>query len=105
MTREELNKNWALSEYNEGEEDQLDYYINERKCNVGDSAYLYDHADEELTEMKIIHIICWSDNPDLYDELIENDDVLLDGEDEYEASTSAEFITDNDSYLVWFEYC
>lgn len=104
MTREELEKSWALSAYNEGEEDQLDYYINERKCSVGDTAYLYDYADEDLTKMEIIHIICRSDDPDSYDELIEDEDVLLDGEDEYDASTSAEFITDNDCYLVWFKY-
>ena len=36
--------------------------------------------------------------------MIENEDVLLEGEDKYEADTSAEFITDNDCYLVWFNY-
>ena len=102
MTREEL-KNWALSEYNEDEEDQLDYYINERKCDVGDKAYLYSHEDNELVEMEIIHIIARSDDMNYYNELLETD-VLLDGEDEYNADTSAEFITDNDCYLVWFKY-
>lgn len=33
---------------------------------------------------------------------MENDDVLIDGEDKYDADTSAEFITDCDCYLVWF---
>lgn len=102
MTREEL-KNWEVSEYNEDAEDQLDYYINERQCDVGDKAYLYSHEDNELTEMKIIHIISRTDNEELYDNLL-NDDVLLDGEDKYDADTSAEFITDNDCYLVWFKY-
>lgn len=102
MTREEL-KNWALSEYNEDTEDQLDYYINERKCDVGDKAYLFSHADDELTEMEIIHIIARLDDEEYYDELLETD-VLLDGEDKYNADTSAEFITDNDCYLVWFKY-
>lgn len=102
MTREEL-KNWELSEYNEGTEDQLDYYINERKCNVGDKAYLYNHADDELIEMEIIRIIARYNNEFVYDHLLETD-VLLDGEDAYNADTSAEFITDNDCYLVWFKY-
>lgn len=103
MTREEL-KNWELSEYNEETEDQLDYYINERKCDVGDKAYLYSHEDNELTEMEIIKIIARSNDTKLYDELIVDDEVLINGEDEYKADTSAEFITDNDCYLVWFKY-
>lgn len=102
MTREDL-KNWELSEYNEDTEDQLDYYINERKCDVGDKAYLYSHEDKELTEMEIIHIICRSDDTFVYDKLLKTE-VLLDGEDEFKADTSAEFITDNDCYLVWFKY-
>ena len=103
MTREEL-KNWALSEYNEDTEEQLDYYINEYKCDIGNKAYLYSHEDNELTEMEIVCIISRLDNIEYYDELLENEDVLLDGEDEYNADTSAEFITDNDCYLVWFKY-
>lgn len=103
MTREEL-KNWILSEYNEDSDDQLDYYINGMKCEVGDKAYLYDHAEDELTEMEIIHIIHRMNDMEYYDELIEDEDVLLDGEDEYEADTSAEFITDDNCCLVWFKY-
>ena len=103
MTREEL-RNWELSEYNEDTEDQLDYYLNARRCNVGDSAYLYDYAEDELSELKIVHIISWSDDVELYEELLEDDNVLIYGEEEYDADTSAEFITDDDSYLVWFKY-
>jgi hypothetical protein len=44
------------------------------------------------------------DDPILYDYLVENEDVLLDGEDKFNADTSAEFIMDNDCYLVWFKY-
>ena len=101
MTREEL-KNWELSEYNEDTKEQLDYYINERKCDVGDKAYLYSHSDDRLTEMEIVHEICLLDCIDYYDSL--DEDVLIDGEDKYNADTSAEFITDNDCYLVWFKY-
>lgn len=97
-------RNWALSEYNEDTEDQLDYYINERKCDVGDKAYLYSHEDKELTEMEIIYIIERSNDMDYYDELLSDEDVLLNGEYEHDADTSAEFITDNDCYLVWFKY-
>ena len=101
MTREDL-KNWELSEYNEDTEDQLDYYINERKCDVGDKAYLYSHEDDELTEMEIIKIVARSDDMEYYDNL--DEDALIDGETEYGADTSAEFITDNDCYLIWFKY-
>ena len=99
MTIQELEENWTLSDY-----DELEYYINECECSVGDKAYLYSYEDDEITEMEIVHKICWSDNPDCYDKLLENEDVLIDGEDEYNADTSAEFITDNDSYLIWFKY-
>ena len=101
MTRIDL-KNWTLSEYNENTEDQLDYYINERKCDVDDEAYLYKHDEDELIRMEIVHIIARSNDIDYYDEL--DEDVLLDGEDKYNADISAEFITDNDYYLVWFKY-
>ena len=99
MTLQELEENWTLSDY-----DELEYYIDENKCNIGNKAYLYSYEDDELTEMEIIHVICRSDNSDYYDELLENEDVLLDGEDEYKADTSAEFITDNDCYMIWFKY-
>jgi hypothetical protein len=104
MTRSTLKRFWAVSSYNEDEEDQLDYYIKESKCDVGDTAYLYDHAENELTEMEIVHIIAWSDDTYVYDKLLKDEDILVDGEDYYKADTSAEFITDNDCYLVWFKY-
>lgn len=103
MTVNEL-KNWTVSEYNEETEDQLDYYINENKCTVGDKAYLYSHTEKELTEMEIVHIISRMKNMKRYDELLKNENILIDGEEEYKADTSAEFITDNDCYLVWFKY-
>ena len=101
MTREEL-KNWILSEYNEDTEDQLDYYINGRACDMGDKAYLYDHAENELIEMEVVHIISRVDNMEFYDGLSE--DILFEKEAEYGADTSAEFIFDDDCCLVWFKY-
>lgn len=95
-------KNWAVSEYNEDTEEQLDYYFNERMRNPGDTAYMYSHRDKTYTKLEIIHVISRSNNIEDYDSL--DKDVLLDGEDEYKADTSAEFITDNDCYLVWFTY-
>lgn len=95
-------KNWTLSEYNEGTEDQLDYYINENACKEGDKAYLYSHTDDTWQEMTIIRLIIRSDDMEYYDNL--DEDILLSGEEEYKADTSAEFITDNNCYLVWFTY-
>ena len=103
MTREFLEENWAVSSYDEDTMCQIDYYIDEDNCDVGSKAYMYSHLDEELVEMEIVHIIALSKDFDLYNELLEDDDVLINGEEEYGADCSAEFITDNDSYLVWFK--
>ena len=102
MTREFLEENWSVSSYNEDTEYQIDFYIYESQCEVGDKAYFYSHEDKELREMEIVHIISLSDDFDLYTKLLEDEDVLINGEEEYDADASAEFITDNDSYLVWF---
>lgn len=102
ITREYLEKNWCVSSYNEEEEDQLDYYIDLCKCDVGDKAYLYCHEEDVLIEMEIIHMIIWSDDTDYYDNL--DGDVLIEGEVEYGADTSAEFFTGDDSCLIWFKY-
>ena len=93
---------FIISSYNEDTEDQLDYYIDEGKCNVGDIAYLYDYADKRFTKMEITHIIRRSDDMESYDNL--DEDILCDRETEYNADTSAEFIMDYDCYLVWFKY-
>ena len=103
VTREFLEENWAVSSYDEDTMCQIDYYIDEDNCDVGSKAYMYSHLDEELVEMEILHIIALSNDFDLYNELLEDDDVLINGEEEYGADCSAEFITDNDSYLVWFK--
>lgn len=103
MTREYLEENWAVSSYDEDTMCQIDYYIDEDNCSVGDKAYMYSHADEELIEMEIVHIITLSNDFDQYNNLLADDDVLINGEEEYSADCSAEFITDNDSYLVWFK--
>lgn len=103
MKAPEQLKNWTVSEYNENTKDQLDYYINKNKCNAGDTAYLYSHADDTLTELTIVKTIRRSDNMEYYDNNLD-EDVLLWGEDAYNADTSAEFITDDDCYLIWFQY-
>ena len=98
------NPNWIVSEYNEGTDKQLDYYINERYRNENDTAYIYFYEDKQLNELKIVKLICRTDDMEAYDKLVENEDVLLDGESKYNADTSAEFVTDNDCYLVWFKH-
>ena len=98
------NPNWIVSEYNEGTDEQLDYFINERQCNDGDTAYVYSHEDNQLNELQIVKLVSRISDIEVYDKLVENEDVLLDGESKYNADTSAEFVTDNDCYLVWFKY-
>lgn len=89
------------SAYNEGTDSELDYYIKETPT-IGDTAWLYAKEYDTIQEMRIKQVICRSDDVEAYD--ANSEDVLIDGESEYDADTSAEFITDNDSYLVWFDY-
>lgn len=103
LTKEYLDKNYVSSSYNEGTDEELVYYINGRKCNVGDTAYLYSEEENQVMELIIVKIILRSDDPQEYEELISDDNILIDGEDKYIADTSAEFITDNDCCLVWFK--
>ena len=97
---DKADQNYIASSYNKDTDEQLDYYIDERNCNIGDIAYLYSHEDKEAIKMKIIKIICRSDNVDYYDRLISDNDVLLNGEDKYHADTSAEFGGDQ-MVAVW----
>ena len=50
MTREFLEENWAVSSYDEDTMCQIDYYIDEGNCSVGNKAYMYSHLDEELVK-------------------------------------------------------
>lgn len=101
MKLEDL-KNWSLTQYNENTDFQLDYYMNEAECKIGDTAYLYPHEHNELWKMEIAHVIRRSDNPHAYDKF--NKDILIEGEIKYGVDASAEFITDKDCYLVWFNF-
>ena len=103
MTREFLEENWVVSSYDEGEDCQMDYYIHEFNCFQGEKAYCYSHEDDELRELEIVHVIARMDNVSLYDELIQDEDVLINGEEEYDADCSAEFIAKFSCYLVWFK--
>lgn len=105
MNIEILNnyKKFFRSDYNEGTEDELSYYIDIQKHKIGDTGYLYLHQDKSITKMSIVHIITNKTIPiNMYDRLIENDDVLINGEEKYNADTSAEFITDDECMLIWF---
>ena len=103
VTREFLEKNWEVSSYNEGTDEQIDYYMNELRSAPGDHGYVYVHEDDELRELEIVHIIAQSDDPGRYEELLQDDDVLINGEEEYGADASAEFIAKYNSYMVWFK--
>ncbi len=103
ITREFLEEHWAVSSYNEGEDCQLDYYMNEFRNCVGDPAYVYVHEDDELRKLEIVHIVASIDDQAYYDKLIQDDDVLINGCDEYGADYSAEFNTMFGSYLLWFK--
>lgn len=99
-----LEEGVLLSEYNEGTQEQKDYYVSEYGCRAGEKAYVYSHEDDSTTELEIIHVIRRSDDMAAYDELLKQENVLVDGESKYGADTSAEFITDDDCYLMWFKY-
>lgn len=89
------------SAYNEDTDSELDYYIKEPPT-IGDFAWLYAKEYDTVQKMRIKQVIYRSDDVDAYD--ANSEDILIDGESKYDADTSAEFITDNDSYLVWFDY-
>lgn len=93
-----------ISSYNEGTKDYLEFRLYIGDAKVGSSGYLYRCSDKRVITMKVVHIIKRSDDMKLYDDLIKNDNVLINGETEYNADTSAEFIFDEDCYLVWFKY-
>ena len=103
MTREFLEDNWDVSAYDEGEDFEIDYYLKKDDNAAGDTAYLYRHEDDTLQKLEIVHIISRMADPEAYDALLEDDDVLLKGEEEYGADCSAEFILWHDSFLVWFK--
>ncbi|MBR6102121.1 MAG: hypothetical protein IKP95_06825 [Ruminococcus sp.] len=103
ITREYLEKNWELSAYDEDTDEEIDYYINGNNVRPGDKAYMYVNEDGELRELEILHTVACSDDPDEYNRLLEEEDVLLRLIDEYGADTGAEFITDKDSYLICFK--
>lgn len=89
------------SAYNEDTDSELDYYIKEPPA-IGDIAWLYAKEYDTVQKMRIKQVVCRSDDVEAYD--ANSEDILIDGESEYDADTSAESITDNDSYLVWFDY-
>lgn len=97
----ELRSLCIESAYNEDTDSELDYYIKEPPA-IGDIAWLYAKEYDTVQKMRIKQVIRRSDNVEAYG--ANSEDALTDGESEYDADTSAEFITDNDSYLVWFDY-
>ena len=101
---ENLLQKYIESEYNEDSDEQMIYYVSESHCDIGKTAYLFKKENQELCELEIVHIIARSNNPDHYDNLLQDEDILINGEDTYNADTSCEFISDNDCYLVWFKY-
>ena len=103
VCREYLEDCWDKSSYDEGEDCQIDYFLKKDDNAAGDTAYAYYHEDDELRKLEIVHIIARSADPDAYDKMLEDDDVLINGEEEYGADCSAEFILLCDSFLVWFK--
>lgn len=94
---------WEISSYNENSDEELNYFLNPKYHRIDDIAYLYDHANQILEKMRIVSIISRNQNPFVYDQLVRNDDILIAGEKEWKADTSAEFIFDNDCCMVWFK--
>lgn len=97
-------KDWIISTYNENTADEISYFINSNDLNEGSLSYMYRHDTKQLYEMEITNIIFNDGSLELYDKMIENEDILLNGEEKYNADTSAEFITDDYCCLVWFKY-
>lgn len=101
MTREMLEQDtsWNISEYT-----NVDYYIRQGCFQAGQIAYQYDKETDELTTLKIVHAVARSMDIESYDALIQLDGILLDIENTCKADCSCECITDDDCYLLWFQY-
>lgn len=97
-----LFRNWCVGSYNEDTKEQEDYYLDVSHCGRGDIAYMYSRERKGFVKLEIVACLRRSDDMAFYDELPE--DTLLDGESLFSATRSAEFITDDDCYLVWFDY-
>lgn len=80
--------------------DTVEYCIFEANVTEGDIAYEIRIEDRVVIPLEIVKVIRRSDCELLYD--LADKEVLLIGESEFKADCSAEFITDKDSYLVWF---
>lgn len=79
----------------------VEYCIDEANCNRGDIAYEIGFNEcRFVNPLKIVKCIKRSDCKFLYD--LADKDALVIGESKFKADCSAEFITDKDSYLVWF---
>lgn len=99
----EADEDDIVSSYNEGSDEQIDYHIYLSHCNPGDAAYRYSYEEDEIYDTKILSIIRRSDFTELYDTLTGVETVLVNFEDILQADCSAEFITDDDCYMVWFK--
>lgn len=79
-------------------ESNIGYYLDTPKNRQLLKELGYESNNDRLKKLRSLYI------ESAYNEDTDSEDVLIDGESEYDADTSAEFITDNDSYLVWFDY-
>ena len=96
----DLNKNYIVSSYNKGTNEQIDFYLDKNACKNGDTVCLYSHKNDILKQMEIINAIQWSkDQYICQSSKIKN--ILHDGEIKYKSDASLEFTSDNDCYLVW----
>ena len=88
------NSGWVRSDYT----DRI-FYV-DSDCEPQSVAFLYDKEGDEVVTLIVQRAIFQSEDFDAYDSLPE--DVLLKGEEELGSDASAEFITDEDCFLVWF---
>lgn len=95
-------ENWYESSYEEGTSEEFSFFVDPVKCHAGDLAYVYLWQLKKLVQLEIVKVIKRSEGFDAYDELVRDDLVLVKKEVEYGADTSAEFILENDCWLVWF---
>lgn len=95
-------KEWEDDSFICSEYSDVEYYVNHCGCGVGGHplGYELDKDTGEVCILQTVMMISRSGYPELYDIL--DDYVLIRGEELFKAGCSAEFITDKDSYLVWF---
>lgn len=87
--------------YNENTKEEQCFIISSEHHKHGDVALLKYSYSDNIISLKILHIITRSEDIDHYDNIFQED--ILHMEEVFKSDYFAEFITEDDCYMVWFK--